>query len=147
MNPSEEPILAAGVLIMRNDGASDRILLLRNRTRGDWGFPKGHSDPGEDDYATARRELAEETGIVEFELEPDFRFVSTYVLPAGRNRGRRKRVTYYLARVKTDILQLSREHDQAVWATRAEVEQRLPYGELANIAREAFLFVEAKRNN
>lgn len=144
MNPAE-PVLAAGVLIFHTRADGDRILLLKNRYRGDWGFPKGHSDPGEDAYATAQRELAEETGIVQFHLEPGYRFVSSYILPGGRNKGRRKEVTYFLATVDNDHLQLSHEHDEFCWATIEETQKRLPHGELRTIAREAFGYLTAKR--
>lgn len=139
-----EPVLAAGVVIIHRGAEGDRILLLRSRMRGDWGYPKGHSDPGEDAYATARRELAEETGILQFELDPGFRFVSTYVLPSGRNRGRQKKVTYFLARVETDSLVLSDEHDAYFWATAADAEKKLPFGDLRRIARDAFGYLAAK---
>jgi 8-oxo-dGTP pyrophosphatase MutT (NUDIX family) len=33
-----------------------------------WGFPKGHIDPGEDLLAAAKREIAEETGLIDIVL-------------------------------------------------------------------------------
>lgn len=44
-------------------------LLCRHRERKSWELPGGHRELGEDIYTTARRELWEETGAVEFQLE------------------------------------------------------------------------------
>ena len=45
-------------------------LLCRHRERSTWEFPGGHREPGEDVYETARRELWEETGVTDCQLEP-----------------------------------------------------------------------------
>lgn len=51
---------------------TDRVLLLRY-DEGDgvfWATPGGALDPGEDHLAAARRELAEELGVIDVELGP-----------------------------------------------------------------------------
>lgn len=45
-------------------------LLCRHQDRDTWEFPGGHREPDEDIYETARRELWEETGITDCQLEP-----------------------------------------------------------------------------
>src|SRR5262245_46656739 len=96
-NDTRDPIRAAGILITRGAADERKLLLLRNRRRGEWGFPKGHLEPGEDAAAGAARELAEETGITEYRLEPGFRSVSRYAIRAGKRAGLPKEVTYFLA--------------------------------------------------
>ena len=57
------PRLAALAVVVR-DG---RVLLVRRRNEPDaglWGFPGGHVEPGETCAECARREAAEETGVV-----------------------------------------------------------------------------------
>ncbi len=49
-------------------------LLIRNRS-GHIGFPKGHVEYGEDERATMKREIAEETAL---RVEPDLRFREEY---------------------------------------------------------------------
>lgn len=48
----------------------EQWLLCRHRERDTWEFPGGHREAGEDIYDTARRELWEETGVTDCQLEP-----------------------------------------------------------------------------
>ena len=66
--------------------------LVRNRA-GHVGFPKGHSEPGESEAATALREIREETGRQAI-LDDRFRSVISYRLPDGK----KKEAVYFLAR-------------------------------------------------
>ena len=47
-----------------------RWLLCRHQDRSTWEFPGGHRETGEDIYSAALRELWEETGVTECQLEP-----------------------------------------------------------------------------
>lgn len=42
---------------------SPRICLVKGRKQGKWSFPKGHANPGETGFETARRETMEEIGF------------------------------------------------------------------------------------
>lgn len=62
---------SAGLLVYRRQGAEIEVLLVhpggpfwRRRDDGAWSIPKGLVEPGEDDLAAARREFAEEVGMV-----------------------------------------------------------------------------------
>ncbi len=55
-----ERVRAAGGVIIR-DGA---VLLVHREVYGDWAFPKGKLDPGEDWQTAAIREVEEEAGLV-----------------------------------------------------------------------------------
>lgn len=62
---------SAGILLHRRRAGGLEVLLVhpggplwKNRDDGAWSVPKGELDDGEEPLAAARRELAEETGIV-----------------------------------------------------------------------------------
>jgi putative (di)nucleoside polyphosphate hydrolase len=54
-----------------------------------WQFPQGGVDPGEDLYAAARRELAEETGVVSTSLLGRTQGWIAYDFPPDMDRGRK----------------------------------------------------------
>jgi predicted NUDIX family NTP pyrophosphohydrolase len=69
---------SAGIVLYRRHAGVLEVLLVhpggpfwKNRDDGAWSIPKGEIDAGEDALAAAKRELAEETGVVvEGELVP-----------------------------------------------------------------------------
>ncbi len=50
----------AGIIAIWND----RLLLVRGRHSGKWGFPKGRRFPHESEWECAHREFQEETGLI-----------------------------------------------------------------------------------
>lgn len=64
------------VPVYRSKG-EDQFLLVR-QTDGHWSFPKGHIEEGETPMRTARRELLEECGITEIQVDPDHSFTEKY---------------------------------------------------------------------
>ena len=69
------PILGVTLVPILVDG---RLVLIRRRDTGQWGLPGGIVDWGEDITTTARRELAEETGL---ELVKIRRLIGVYSSP------------------------------------------------------------------
>ena len=61
------------IIVARHAG---QWILVRHRERKTWEIPAGHREPGEPIFATAQRELQEETGAVVFDLRPVFAFRS-----------------------------------------------------------------------
>ena len=58
------PVVAAGGMV--HTGKNEILLIYR---RGKWDLPKGKLDTGEDLAACAEREIMEETGILEIQME------------------------------------------------------------------------------
>ena len=58
-------------------------IFVRHQNRDTWEIPGGHIEEGEDSDEAARRELAEETGALEFEIE----CVATYSVRQNENMG------------------------------------------------------------
>jgi 8-oxo-dGTP diphosphatase len=79
------------VIAARHDGG---WLFVRHRRRGGWEMAAGHPDEGEESIEAAVRELTEETGALDFMMEP----VTYYSVDAGNGKqfGR-----LFLAEVRT----------------------------------------------
>ncbi len=69
------PVTGTSIIPVLPDG---RIVLIQRRDNGQWGFPGGMVDWGEDIPSTVRRELAEETGLNLVEIS---RLVGIYSAP------------------------------------------------------------------
>ena len=68
---------SCGALVVRKNGESYDLVLLRHRFGGHWSFPKGHVEGGETEAETARREIREETGLLA-NIDTAFRQTVTY---------------------------------------------------------------------
>jgi len=125
--PPMKPALirAAGAVVFRRTGTGVRLLLLR--AYANWDFPKGLVEPGEDDLACARREVAEETGLADLDFPFGEEFRETLPYSGG------KVARYYLAETEEEVIvlpvspELGRpEHDEWRWVTVDEAEDLLP---------------------
>jgi 8-oxo-dGTP pyrophosphatase MutT (NUDIX family) len=54
---------AGGVVVRPSPDHNEPLFLLIQDSYGNWGFPKGHVEPGERTDAAAVREVREETGL------------------------------------------------------------------------------------
>ena len=85
---------SCGAVIFRKTRGKYAVLLIKNRYADFWSFPKGHVEPGENEYQTAIRETKEETGI-DVKLENGFRMESVYLI--GKKKNTEKQVVYFTA--------------------------------------------------
>ncbi len=115
-------VTAAGLILRRRTPRGDRWLLLRGSRNHEWGFPKGHQDPGESAATTAMRECAEECGIALVAIDGAPLEVN-YLLASGRA----KRVLYYPASTASERVALSDEHCDWAWLSAQQVVARLPH--------------------
>ena len=128
--------LASGIILYRREGTAVRLLLLRNRDTGNWGFPKGRRDAADaHEVHTALREVHEETGYETVSLDPAFRVELSYLVRSEPPHP--KRVTYFLAEAPAREPALSEEHDRLHWAAADEIDQLLQHGQLRDLARTA----------
>lgn len=107
---------ACGVLIVRGDPITE-FLLMRHADR--WDLPKGHLDPGETETECALRELAEETGLsdADVDLDPGFRFETKYNVRTDRTGGEwwPKTLVIFLGRLNRDSEITLTEHLGYEW--------------------------------
>jgi bis(5'-nucleosidyl)-tetraphosphatase len=112
----KQPV-SCGFLIVRGDPI-DSFLLMKHARR--WDLPKGHVDEGETDLQCALRELQEETGISEadVEIDPDFRFENSYMVSQKRYGGSglvEKRILVFLGRLIRHVDIVVTEHHGYKW--------------------------------
>lgn len=135
---ASSPVTAAGLILHRGSRSRATWLLLCAAKHGEWGFPKGHQDPGETLLQTALRECAEESGIALVAIEgPPLEL--HYRLPSGRS----KRTVYFPARTACQGLILSSEHRQGGWFTADQVLHRLTHANLRSLFKASLQLPEA----
>ncbi len=108
-------VKSCGFLIFRGNPPRE-FLLMRHADR--WDLPKGHVDNGETEMQCALRELHEETGITETDIEliQGFRFTTQYQVRAKKSdRLYDKTLVVFLARLKRDVKIDPTEHGGYQW--------------------------------
>lgn len=63
----EDELLKFAVIIAKQQ---DKYVFCKHKDRNTWEAPGGHREPGELILETAKRELYEETGAVDFDIKP-----------------------------------------------------------------------------
>lgn len=135
---------SAGFIVYHDlQGASpgNRRFLLLNYGRH-WDFPKGHLEPGEDEIAAARRELAEETGIEGIRTVEGFARDIEYFFRHPRRGLVRKTVRFFLAASDTAEIRLSHEHCGFVWLPLDEALPRVTFPAARDVLSAAGAFLE-----
>lgn len=66
---------SCGCIIIKND----KVLLVYEKNRNFWGFPKGHMEENETEIETAKREVKEEVGL-DVEIDINKRYVLNYII-------------------------------------------------------------------
>jgi 8-oxo-dGTP pyrophosphatase MutT (NUDIX family) len=78
-----EEMSAGGVVFRRTPDNGTLFLLIRDSYRN-WGFPKGHVEPGEERADAAWREVAEETGLTDLVIHAPVREIDWFFRFRGR---------------------------------------------------------------
>jgi len=120
-------VLSAGVVIVSREQAGCRFLLLR--VYNYWDFPKGEVESGEAPLDAARREVEEETGIVDLSFPWGDVYYET---PPYRSGQERKIARYYVATTPLRKVVLAvnpelgkPEHDEYCWVNLEQARELL----------------------
>lgn len=129
---------SCGAVVFTRKNGNIYYVVIR-QTNGDFGFPKGHMEPGEDEQSTALREIREEVGLHTSIVE-GFRFDISYPFP---NRpGVTKQVVYFLAEFSEQSLDIQPEEVSAAYLLPyKDALQMLTFAETKNILTEADCFL------
>ena len=114
---------SCGAIVYRKRHGNTEILLIKHVRSGCWSFPKGHMEADESEYATALREVMEETAS-RIAILSDFRETVNYS-PAP---GVMKEVVYFLAfTTEPDIRPREGEIAEVEWVPIEKAESLLPH--------------------
>ena len=124
---------SCGALVVRRDGDQFYILMIRHKTGGHRSFPKGHVEAGESEYATALREVMEETAS-RIAILSDFRATVSY----SPTPGVMKEVVYFLAfTTEAEIHAREGEIAEVEWIPLEEAEHCLTHENDKTVFRSA----------
>jgi 8-oxo-dGTP diphosphatase len=128
----EDPeVLAAGGVVVRDEGDGPRALVVHRPKYRDWSLPKGKLDPGESFEQAAVREVREETG-----------FAAELGEPLGEvsyrdRKARPKLVRYWLMKPLEGEFAPNDEVDEVRWVDAEEASSLLNYERDSELVRKA----------
>lgn len=129
----DDDLLRFAVIIARAGG---KLVFCKHRERDTYEIPGGHREEGEEILDTAKRELQEETGALDFHIEPIC--VYSVTAPDNLNHGQESFGMLYLA----DIYEFQKElhHEIGTIILADELEEDWTYPKI-----QPKLIEEAKR--
>jgi 8-oxo-dGTP diphosphatase len=124
-------VLAAGGVVIRDDGDGSRALVVHRPKYRDWSLPKGKLDPGESFEQAAVREVREESG-----------FSCQLGEPLGEvtyrdRKARPKLVRYWMMTPIEGEFSPNDEVDEVRWVDAEEAESLLNYERDSELVRRA----------
>lgn len=128
---------SAGGVVVRLDEGEPLFLLIRDSYKN-WGFPKGHLEPGETPDAAAMREVSEETGLGDLRLRAEIETIDWYF----RFRGRLIHKVCHFYLMESDSASTCPQRDEGITACRWESFERasslISYENARVVLRHAF---------
>lgn len=136
-----------GAFLYKIENNDILFLLVYSKRNSEWGFPKGHVDINETELETAKREIKEETGIINIEFEKGFRCIDTYkikgTLETTKNRIIDKNVIYYLARTNSNFVGCCDEEiSEGKWLKYEQAVSCLKYDNQKKLLEKAYMFIK-----
>uniref|UniRef100_A0A8R1DJG2 Bis(5'-nucleosyl)-tetraphosphatase [asymmetrical] n=1 Tax=Caenorhabditis japonica TaxID=281687 RepID=A0A8R1DJG2_CAEJA len=134
-------VKAAGLVIYRRLAGKVQFLLLQaSYPPHHWTPPKGHVDPGEDEWTAALRETKEEANLNKDQLTIHETCHETLYYEA---KGKPKSVKYWLALLNNpDDVTLSHEHQNWKWLELDDAVKIADYAEMGSLLRKFATYID-----
>jgi bis(5'-nucleosidyl)-tetraphosphatase len=132
--------ISAGAVLHLVDENFEINYLILNYSYGHWDFPKGNIESGETEIDTIKREVMEETGIVDIKLIEGFRQQISYKY-RKKSKLVHKTVIYYLAETKSNKVVLSFEHVNFAWLNFDDALNKLSFDNSKKVLKNAKEFL------
>jgi bis(5'-nucleosidyl)-tetraphosphatase len=132
--------ISAGAVLHLVDENFEINYLILNYSYGHWDFPKGNIESGETEIDTIKREVMEETGIIDIKLIEGFRQQISYKY-RKKSKLVHKTVIYYLAETKSNKVVLSFEHVNFAWLNFNSALNKLSFENSKKVLKNAKEFL------
>jgi 8-oxo-dGTP pyrophosphatase MutT (NUDIX family) len=133
---------AGGVVFRRDPEGRARYLLIRDSYRN-WGFPKGHLEPGEPPADAARREVAEETGLADLILHGPIRVIDWYFRFRGKTIHKYCHFFLFESRAGDPVPQEEEGITECAWHAQEDALETISYDNARGVLRRAAEMVRA----
>ena len=135
---------SAGGVVFRMAQGEPLFLLIRD-SYDNWGFPKGHVEPGERPDAAAAREVLEETGLPELDVRGEIETIDWYF----RFRGRLIHKVCHFFLMETSHETTSPQRAEGItacrWVPYEEAIDEVSYANARSVLRRAYEMVGVRR--
>lgn len=139
---------SAGAVIFRREEDKNFYLLLHypfsaKAPKNYWDLPKGHIEKSEKLEETVKREVKEETGLIDIKLIEGFKeWIKYFFQLEGKNIF--KMVTFLLAETKTKEVKISEEHVGFKWLPYETALKQLTFKNAKGILKKANDYLKKK---
>ncbi|MGN6709253.1 MAG: bis(5'-nucleosyl)-tetraphosphatase [Candidatus Nitrosocosmicus sp.] len=128
--------ISVGAILYFVDSHLNINYLILNYSYGHWDFPKGNIETGETEIETIKREIMEETGIVDIRLVDGFREQISYKYKK-RSKLVNKSVIYYIVETMSNKVILSFEHVDFSWLNFNDALNKLSFDNSKKVLKNA----------
>lgn len=128
---------SCGVIIYQ-DRIDTQYLVVKSKSKGHWGFPKGHIEETETEIDTARREVKEETGL-DILIHEGFKTSMEYPISDTNNR---KQVILFLGTPTSNSVTIQKSKIAMYkWATYTDASNLFEYEDHKQVLKQAHEFL------